>query len=649
MKLARLTLALLMVLAPAQAQQTRGNPPLQSSTVTGALGYTPLNKAGDSVTGGLVSSRVSGNLPDITAHAPTLANDVNADYPSAFIATTTTAAAASGTVISLASTTGIRAGMSITNSTTTGSIPANTTVTNIVSLNIIVSNAVTGVLSGDVVNIGNDGGGSNWRQGPVVFQQINATAGQAEWLPQNILGSPLMADAASSTAYGAWGVCRLTNAYTGRLLTVTRVSDSTTRDIYPDAKGCADWDTYASFVSGTSAGVSALYDQIGANTCVQATQANMPVLTKDARGIIRIEHSRSVGGVNQTAQQLFCTGVSTTKNTLSFAGVWRVQDTQNSAVTLLQLGSSSPLQFGVVSGITTIFGGGDATAGFMSSQDVAVILSSGASRRSFSIDGYPSSGTGNFGATALSGLTLGMSPTGGTASSGGSELTAAVLWTAELNPTDKRAVRVAAQSQFNLVPQARCNVVLQGESILSGFLQDAGQSIAQIMHTMLPNSAKIMNLAGSGQTVAQMVTNYAANTAPAYNATDACNILVVNPGANDIWAAATDVQVEASITSLVAAAKATGWTVFVLTEVCRSGTGGQIAYKDAVNVWLRAGNAVPLSNLIDVAADPNLGSATACVNQIYYRSDATHVNNNAAAAMAAYIAKAVLASPAMKY
>lgn len=69
-------------------------------------------------------------------------------------------------------------------------------------------------------------------------------------------------------------------AYGGNLFQVTRKSDGTTKDIgVTAAGGQVDLTTLSSFCSGTTCGISVLYDQAGnANDLKQATQANMPTI-----------------------------------------------------------------------------------------------------------------------------------------------------------------------------------------------------------------------------------------------------------------------------------------------------------------------------------------------------------------------------------
>jgi hypothetical protein len=69
-------------------------------------------------------------------------------------------------------------------------------------------------------------------------------------------------------------------AYDGKLFQVRRASDSKTQDITPtSAGGYVDADALIKFCSGTTCGVSILYDQTGnANDLSQATVIYQPVI-----------------------------------------------------------------------------------------------------------------------------------------------------------------------------------------------------------------------------------------------------------------------------------------------------------------------------------------------------------------------------------
>jgi hypothetical protein len=69
-------------------------------------------------------------------------------------------------------------------------------------------------------------------------------------------------------------------AYSGQLFQVTRMSDSKTQDIsVVSAGGRVDSTTLDTFCSGTTCGVSILYDQAGnANNLTQTTKAHMPTV-----------------------------------------------------------------------------------------------------------------------------------------------------------------------------------------------------------------------------------------------------------------------------------------------------------------------------------------------------------------------------------
>lgn len=496
-----------------------------------------------------------------------------------------------------------------------------------------------------------------WRYLDRVYQQGSANTGYPQWAVQNAGGSPLPANATSASAYGAWGVRLLNSGYAGHLFQVTRASDSTTLNIDALSGGQPNLAPLQTFCAGTSCGVSTLYDQVGANNCTQATQASMPPLYVDHDGSVWLATPYTTGTTQNANVGLTCSGVSLTKNSLSVAAVVRRRgSTQypNMGVNIVNLGNSYQLIDWLQGGVTTAGDGGFGAgvfSGILSTRGDVVIAASGASTRTVTTDAAAPYAKSAFGAIALSGMTLGMSPTGspiGSQPEGNNDYQAVILWAASLSNADQAAARRALYAAFpNLVPQARCTVALWGESVLADYFQDAGQGSVDQLRALLPSGAVIVNQAWPSQTDAQMASNYTQEVSWLYNAQNPCNILVMNPALNGIASGESVATVEGNISSFVAAAQATGWKVAVMTEISRKNydTQGQ-----AISAWIRA-NVPALGGLvIDVAADPLLGATGAFANgAVFQQFDQIHLTDAGAAEEAGIIANTLIGSNWLRY
>jgi hypothetical protein len=184
--------------------------------------------------------------------------------------------------------------------------------------------------------------------------------------------------------------------------------------------------------------------------------------------------------------------------------------------------------------------------------------------------------------------------------------------------------------------------VCDGDSLTFGAAQDGNPVTPYPTQLASLTGKPAINLGISGQTIATMNANYAANVAPRFNASTA-NALILEGGANDIIGNATASQIDASVRSYCAKARATGYKVYLLTMppfpqggVIGGAPSPTIA---AVNADRRANWAQYCDGLIDIAANPAFSDDT---NRTYFQADQTHWTTAADAVVANMVKTAVL-------
>lgn len=103
------------------------------------------------------------------------------------------------------------------------------------------------------------------------------------------------------------------------------------------------------------------------------------------------------------------------------------------------------------------------------------------------------------------------------------------------------------------------------------------------------------------------------------------DLLTIQCGVNGFVHGRTAAQEYASIVSLVQAAQADGFTVFVatITDSCLiyQSAGAEATFRDALNTAIRNGAAMYGYTVVDYAADPDIGSAGSSLNATYYQLD----------------------------
>ncbi len=193
------------------------------------------------------------------------------------------------------------------------------------------------------------------------------------------------------------------------------------------------------------------------------------------------------------------------------------------------------------------------------------------------------------------------------------------------------------------------NLVFDGDSLTFGQGSTGDNSYPAQTQAALAGGAQYWtryNYAVSGSGAATIAaTRYAANIPSLYSTAFPCNIYLPWTGTNDLAGGATPAAVFASLQSIWAQARATGYKVAAFTIIARnsglsmSAAAFETARRD-LNTLIRAASS-QYDGLIDLGADSRFDSTADTADTTYY-SDATHLTN------AGYAAVAALAKPVIE-
>lgn len=202
---------------------------------------------------------------------------------------------------------------------------------------------------------------------------------------------------------------------------------------------------------------------------------------------------------------------------------------------------------------------------------------------------------------------------------------------------------VSPAASGNIPAPAIKGILAEGDSITYGYLSsnNSTKSYPAVLSglTGLP----FTNQGEVGDKLVTMDSNYAANDAPSYNATNR-NLFIILAGINDISGGATLGQLQTALQSICAKARQTGFIVAVATVLPSNYSGttsAQITLRQNYNTWMLANYTSFADYMIDFAADSRLSDPT---NATYFNSDMLHLTDAGYAAMAD-VARSKLALP----
>lgn len=469
--------------------------------------------------------------------------------------------------------------------------------------------------------------GDYWSFGGQVWQATRVTAGGASWQPLYPTQA-LLLDAVNATALCAYGLRKLTSAYAGNCVRVVRASDSTTLDIGFGLDGWVDVAAIFNFIAGTTGRFDIWYDQSGnARNALQTTAARRPGITGqtvNGKPAILIDKSVNSTGVFFDLPA----GVAVTRNAFTSAALAQpmadgdiIYDLSGDGTLFSYQGNSAAGAF------AALYSNGNKSVRAQRSENVCLsMLVSGASGySSITNDDPPVTGSTLGAAAVTAGGKIGMTNFPSAPQFGGNALWQGfVVWSSALSAAQITALKMAAFTQFGVVPQLRDNMVAVGDSITWGsaaFNQNYPEQLPPylsrpmaIINQGVP-SATILDI--DGYVVARLQQQYRAG------AVNTCNLWA---GTNDIYTGADAATAYARLVTLVGLIRGVGYKINMFTALPRNWSGATGGRNDtdrlAFNVLIRADPSL-YDRLCDVGADPVMGPTAAYLTSTLY-PDGTH-------------------------
>lgn len=187
-------------------------------------------------------------------------------------------------------------------------------------------------------------------------------------------------------------------------------------------------------------------------------------------------------------------------------------------------------------------------------------------------------------------------------------------------------------------PQSRGLIIFDGDSLTSGLglaaLSDTYPY--KVLETEGRANYDGYNFGISGQTLVQCAADAAAQY-DGFVGTWANNTCVIWAGTNDWDGGATYAATYDVLTSFIAARKAAGYRVIVLTMIKRGTTGAMETWRTGYNALINA-NTAGADVVVDVGA---LAAFSDVTNTTYYQVDQTHITATGATAVANAVAAVI--------
>jgi hypothetical protein len=479
--------------------------------------------------------------------------------------------------------------------------------------------------------------GSQWLNtaSKLVYVATDVTAGAAVWIQQAAaLALPL--DLVPVAAGGAaYGMVKLRAAYAGNCMQIVRASDSTTLDVgfvynVTQARHEADVAAVAAFLVGTTGKVTKWYDQSGnALDAVQTTDTNRPLISMNfIDGALAMTIAGSLGSQNATRWLDLPAGVTFNRNSWATFGIYSTMGANQGQAYVVVGDTTTANSTGFFNYNATYatWAGTPRNAATLPVTSGAVVAGQN-SVNAGSITEYENGKgvvafAGTSGSSIVAAGRIGAFP-GFTIWQGYFDSLACIIYPAHLTAGQVASVNTALLRLANITPQCDLNIAIDGTSIEFGIGSSDNLNWPMIFRRFLP-PCRLTNMGAPGATLAQRITAYPTQIAPAYLA-GRRNILVLGGPTNSIFASMTAAAIWAETQTYVTAARATGWEVIISTAIkALAFTGPQETARQQFNALALASYAsIGASGCADPASDPtiaaNMTGATA------YSTDGTHL------------------------
>jgi Protein of unknown function (DUF2793)/GDSL-like Lipase/Acylhydrolase family/Alpha-L-arabinofuranosidase B, catalytic len=479
----------------------------------------------------------------------------------------------------------------------------------------------------------------------LLYVCTSATPGAAVWAQVTVAAAALLDQVA--TAAAAYGVIKLRAAYTGKAFQIKRASDNTILDVGFLASGFADFASADTFVGASTGTFTKWFDQSG-NGLDAVAGTNAPQLSFNTVNGLRAVTVHYGGGGGLVRSFVLPAALALAKNNFSAVMAMMSVAPAQGATAYFSLGNDANYQNNVLL-LSNNTGRGQVFSNvfpvfppFEAQQPTVAILSSSATALSLTANETTSVAASPLTAATMAGGAIGTYP-GYLITA---EFLAFALYPRALSASETTSVRNWAYTQFKITPQVVDRLILLGDSITAGADADPALPWSRQMQALITaRPYKVLNQGASGQTAAWFDTNFAANTTP-LKVSGLRNMLIASIGTNDLNAGTTTAAVYTSLTSIVAKAKADGFSpVGLATILPRANTsiaGGGAAFetlRNDLNAKIRA-NTAGADFIADVAADPTMG-AYANINDTTLWTGALHPTAKGAGFLAAVYAAAI--------
>ncbi len=386
--------------------------------------------------------------------------------------------------------------------------------------------------------------GSLWRQSTGTLYQATVSGRWAQLPAQRL---PLDAVTGANAAYATR---RLSLSYTGPLFQVACGTSGTT-NINSLGDGGPDLYTLNTVCGGALPKVTLWYDQTGNGfNCTPAAAANDPEIpTYPFAGVnappMLFDWIAPVAGSAAPPVAEYCTMSNSAVESGGVVSVALVADAYSDSISTpyaqiglpytvaslsiaSQLAGNAPL---------TVFGGSTTSTGRRSPShpSVMIVADSASSRTTFVDNTTVTSSLGTLG--TLTGGWLGAFGSGAAGSSpnytGGARMWAAIVYPVALTTAQTGALNVSLSATFGLTPQARDNVVCDGDSRWQGYGATQTRNVCTRAAPLFNRPVRLTIPAIQGHSIEQQAALYATNVAPLFDSTALNNVLDFEAGVND--------------------------------------------------------------------------------------------------------------------
>lgn len=488
---------------------------------------------------------------------------------------------------------------------------------------------------------------------------VNRVSGTyATWIKDRSF-RPLIGDMAIPSAI--WWLSKVVSAYAGQCINVTNETLATSSDIGFDQFGNLDTLALAKFLRGSRGLVNTWYDQSGNGHDLTSSGANRPVINSVKKvgslyGVI-FETGTIYNGV--TIPDQFMTipsSLTGTSNSVTMGCLCSFASSLRDAPIIELAGSDSNF---------TAIGKRNASgsSGFNVYQNSAqrvnslhqpkiadnfLMASIGASTIN-----YWGNDTVSAAGTSLSGVSFAGGKVGGTtnifvnassvAQNGGGIIAGLFVSNSVHSVSLQRQLFRACAEQYKITPQARANIVFDGDSITEGAGATNFDNTSSNFNERSYYPVRVYNVGQGGGTTSSQNANRSRWVTQIYKSGAPMNLIVLGIGTNNLNAGNSSATVISGIQEYIDAVKLVGYEIVLCSILPRASfiSTAKETERLAVNDHLKNNwQSMGAIGYVNYDNEGTMGRNTFVVNTSYY-FDGTHPTTDGYALLATYIAHTV--------